>query len=1012
MHEGAKIPKARDWSHKRMRRAQQVFRRWNRLLRRKKDEGMGRAQGAEAAADYEEVKQAISGETQQWRVGRVTMQTGLELAGLVGPFSGFELTHAKSKVLLHNHAPWRFGRRTHVADRHDHVRRGLLKGSLRLAKAPESADLPEAGFDHGDGLMVLRTAAAEHDAAQAMAATPPVGIAPLATRPCRIVARLYVLRGQNLAPADLTLHKRQGKSDPYIRLRLGGETVAADRAEHLSDVVDADFYRVYEVPVQLPGPARLAIDVMDHDPGISAACDDLIGTTVIDLEDRWLDPRWHGLGSLSEDPEMNGYRLRHIEKRSLYLQQHTPQPESRWELRMSWKRGRESIDDPHMGVAMLDVSFRHKKLQQQQQQQHGEVEDEQKVADKEHAHERFRFSDVGCIYGTDDEEQIAKVLRKALVKAAAWAGSARGGGGRSGDLPGVHVLRTRDSHEADADADYASATTGTTSTQEEVVFLVYFAGPSTCGGHDVKLDLVSERADNGRVRLVLELGRLDGAELRHACERVSGPATGGAEGDVSREGARAELVHLEGARAASNVQPEATRGELECWLDIMTAEEATRFPRVLIAPPPDADFEVRVVVWKTRRVQSEDMLSGMNDLYLRVLLQGADSPDTRETDTHYRLRTGKGSFNYRSKFDVTLGHRTTAMRWGRITVQAWDRDLMKYNDFIAESIEDLTPFYRMAWLHHVRVHAWRLLPTAHDAAGEAVEEEEEEEEGGAMRHRPGRRERWWRAMQRFWRKLGRKLSRERWEQRDLWLGRCLTTWLGSLVYLLCLCNGSRWKRIWHTRPLPEDRRTAARRAWWFACAGGRALRVLATQLLVLVFYLVKGLLREGAAAFCGPPQELGDYEQLESEEHAARVRESSGISRVPFDFVQSALPDPPNSHWLKMYKRRAHEADDGGGDAQLLSDERGEVLVSVDIVPKELAEQAEVGSGQEEPNRDPYLPKPVGRFTWSLNPCLMIYQLLGPKLLTKLLCLIVLAGVIAGAYYVIPVVVGNRLSGR
>ena len=49
----------------------------------------------------------------------------------------------------------------------------------------------------------------------------------------------------------------------------------------------------------------------------------------------------------------------------------------------------------------------------------------------------------------------------------------------------------------------------------------------------------------------------------------------------------------------------------------------------------------------------------------------------------------------------------------------------------------------------------------------------------------------------------------------------------------------------------------------------------------------------------------------------------------------------------------------------------GFVRVRIDIVPKEYAEKNKVGSAREDPNQEPYLPPPVGRISWSLNPCTM-----------------------------------------
>ena len=49
----------------------------------------------------------------------------------------------------------------------------------------------------------------------------------------------------------------------------------------------------------------------------------------------------------------------------------------------------------------------------------------------------------------------------------------------------------------------------------------------------------------------------------------------------------------------------------------------------------------------------------------------------------------------------------------------------------------------------------------------------------------------------------------------------------------------------------------------------------------------------------------------------------------------------------------------------------GYVRVQLDIVPADYAEKNKVGSAREEPNANPFLPPPIGRLSFSLNPCKM-----------------------------------------
>lgn len=69
-----------------------------------------------------------------------------------------------------------------------------------------------------------------------------------------------------------------------------------------------------------------------------------------------------------------------------------------------------------------------------------------------------------------------------------------------------------------------------------------------------------------------------------------------------------------------------------------------------------------------------------------------------------------------------------------------------------------------------------------------------------------------------------------------------------------------------------------------------------------------------------------------------------------------------------------------------------ELRIDLRVMPKEVAKKREVGTGRENPNMEPYLPPPVGRIEFSLNPFKMLAQLVGPEFLAKLygiLCVLI-----------------------
>ena len=83
----------------------------------------------------------------------------------------------------------------------------------------------------------------------------------------------------------------------------------------------------------------------------------------------------------------------------------------------------------------------------------------------------------------------------------------------------------------------------------------------------------------------------------------------------------------------------------------------------------------------------------------------------------------------------------------------------------------------------------------------------------------------------------------------------------------------------------------------------------------------------------------------------------------------------------------------------------GRVLCSIEVVPQWYAEQHPVGKGRDEPNMNPYLPPPVGRIKFSLNPFTMLNQLTGPKFRKK--CYMICCSAICIVYliFMIPYIV-------
>ena len=114
--------------------------------------------------------------------------------------------------------------------------------------------------------------------------------------------------------------------------------------------------------------------------------------------------------------------------------------------------------------------------------------------------------------------------------------------------------------------------------------------------------------------------------------------------------------------------------------------------------------------------------------------------------------------------------------------------------------------------------------------------------------------------------------------------------------------------------------------------------------------------------------------------------------------------DDGDSFWVPMIGKN----DDG------VLENNGEVQVRIDITSMEYANENKVGSARDDPNIEPFLPPPVGRLTFSLNPCTMYKQLVGPAARAKIqkYCMIAICSICCAAilYYLVPIVIGNVIS--
>ena len=102
-----------------------------------------------------------------------------------------------------------------------------------------------------------------------------------------VIIRVYVLEMRDLPRKDLL-----SDSDPYIKIYFGGEKKFDEQKNHLNDVKTAKWFKYYDILSIFPGDSTLRIEVWDYNPIFK---DELIGTTSIDLEDRYFNNDWQKL---------------------------------------------------------------------------------------------------------------------------------------------------------------------------------------------------------------------------------------------------------------------------------------------------------------------------------------------------------------------------------------------------------------------------------------------------------------------------------------------------------------------------------------------------------------------------------------------------------------------------------------------------------------------------------------------------------------------------------------------
>jgi Ca2+-dependent lipid-binding protein len=90
---------------------------------------------------------------------------------------------------------------------------------------------------------------------------------------------------------DLASRDSGSPSDPYLILQLN-KKVFNESKNYILDEPNPVFNKLYEFEASFPGASPLSIKVMDFDDVFG---DDIIGETLVDLEDRYFSAEWQSL---------------------------------------------------------------------------------------------------------------------------------------------------------------------------------------------------------------------------------------------------------------------------------------------------------------------------------------------------------------------------------------------------------------------------------------------------------------------------------------------------------------------------------------------------------------------------------------------------------------------------------------------------------------------------------------------------------------------------------------------
>ena len=165
------------------------------------------------------------------------------------------------------------------------------------------------------------------------------------------------------------------------------------------------------------------------------------------------------------------------------------------------------------------------------------------------------------------------------------------------------------------------------------------------------------------------------------------------------------------------------QGALNLWVDMLKPSEASAFPAVDISLPPSLPCEARLVIYKAKDLVAMDVAEQMNDAYVTGWFEGFDK---QNTDTHWRAKKGKASWNFRMKWDLELSNRAQIVKFPYVHIQVFDQDIIGEDDLIAESVINIESELKKVMKKQVPVEKFKDPPKAAEVLSDSSDESEGE----------------------------------------------------------------------------------------------------------------------------------------------------------------------------------------------------------------------------------------------------------------------------------------------